>query len=100
MSNTRSELSNEDAVAVITAVEGEIRDFVRRDAVMMRRAGEIDHLIAELQALRTHLLAEGERLQRELTKYAQATQAALSSVKIITESIGQWKSGAARRERG
>jgi hypothetical protein len=120
------ELSNEDAVAVTTAVEGEIRDFVRRDVVAMRRtrsdgtevnaehfnaliervAGtsvkEIDHLIAELQAVRNYLLAEGERVQRELTNYAQATQAALASVKIITDSMGQWKNsnGATRSARG
>ena len=119
------ELSNEDAVAVTTAVEGEIRDFVRRDVVAMRRsradggevnadhfnaliervAGtsvkEIDHLIAELQAVRSYLLAEGERVQRELTNYAQATQAALASVKIITDSMGQWKNsgGPARSAR-
>jgi hypothetical protein len=119
------ELSSDDAVAVTTAVEGEIRDFVRRDVVAMRRsrpdgadvnadhfnaliervAGtsvkEIDHLIAELQAVRNYLLAEGERVQRELTNYAQATQAALASVKIITDSMGQWKnsSGPARTAR-
>jgi hypothetical protein len=119
------ELSTEDAVAVTTAVEGELRDFVRRDVVAMRRgrtdasevnadhfnaliervAGtsvkEIDHLIAELQAVRNYLLAEGERVQRELTNYAQATQAALASVKIITDSMGQWKnsSGPARPAR-
>jgi hypothetical protein len=120
------ELSGEEAVAVTTAVEGEIRDFVRRDVVAMRRARpdggevnadhfnaliervagtsvkEIDHLIAELQAVRNYLLAEGERVQRELTNYAQATQAALASVKIITDSMGQWKnsSGPTRNGRG
>jgi hypothetical protein len=121
------ELSTEDAVAVTTAVEGELRDFVRRDVVAMRRSSrtdgaevnadhfnaliervagtsvkEIDHLIAELQAVRNYLLAEGERVQRELTNYAQATQAALASVKIITDSMGQWKnsSGPPRSARG
>ncbi len=39
-------------------------------------------------------MAEGERVQRELTNYAQAAQAALSSVKIITDSMGQWKNSA------
>ena len=63
---------------------------------------EIDHLIAELQAVRSYLLAEGERVQRELTTYAQATQAALASVKIIADSMGQWNnsSGPARNARG
>jgi hypothetical protein len=121
------ELSTEDAVAVTTAVEGELRDFVRRDVVAMRRSSrpdgtevnadhfnalidrvagtsvkEIDHLIGELQAVRNYLLAEGERVQRELTNYAQATQAALASVKIITDSMGQWKNSgsSARSARG
>ena len=125
--NAKAEvLAPEDAVAVTTAVEGEIRDFVRRDVAAMRRsrqeptevnadhfssliervAGtsvkEIDHLIAELSAVRSFLLAEGERVQRELTNYAQATQAALASVKIITDSMGQWKnsSGPPRNARG
>lgn len=112
------ERSPEEAVAATSAVEGEIRDFVRRDVVAMRRsrtdgselntdqfnaliervAGtsvkEIDHLIAELQAVRNFLLNEGERVQRELTNYAHATQTALASVKIITDSMGQWKNAA------
>jgi hypothetical protein len=60
---------------------------------------EIDNLIAELQAVRNFLAAEGERVQRELTKYAQATQAALSSVKIITDSMGQWNNSAGASSR-
>ena len=55
---------------------------------------EIDNLIAELQSVRNFLMAEGERVQRELSRYAQSTQAALSSVKIITESMGEWKNSA------
>jgi hypothetical protein len=122
--NAKAEVSTEEAVAVTTAVEGEIRDFVRRDVAAMRRprhepaevnadhfssliervAGtsvkEIDHLIAELTAVRSFLLQEGERVQRELTNYAQATQAALASVKIITDSMGQWKNSAGGRVRG
>jgi hypothetical protein len=60
---------------------------------------EIDNLIAELQAVRNFLMAEGERVQRELANYAQATQAALSSVKIITDSMGQWKGSAGASSR-
>jgi len=118
----RPERSAHEAVAATSAVEGEIRDVVRRDLNAMRRrsdpaevnadhfnsligrvAGtsvkEIDNLITELQAVRNFLMAEGERVQRELTNYAQATQAALSSVKIITESMGQWKNSAGASSR-
>ena len=60
---------------------------------------EIDNLIAELQSVRNFLMAEGERVQRELTSYARAAEAALSSVKIITELMGQWKNSAGASSR-
>jgi hypothetical protein len=108
-----------------TNVEGEIREFVRRDITGPRRlpsvdggdfgsgnvnfliervAGtsikELDHLISELQAVRDYLQTEGERVQREIANYAQVSQAAMSSAKIILDSMGQWKSavGAARSD--
>jgi hypothetical protein len=52
------------------------------------------------QAVRDCRLAEGERVQRDLINYAQATQAALASVKIITENIGQWQKSRPRCARG
>ena len=108
--------SPDEALATVANVEGEIREFVRRDVVGGRRmptegnefgagnisflvervAGtsikEIDHLIAELQIVRDFLQAEGERVQREIASYAQASQAAMASAKIIADSMGQWKS--------
>ena len=96
-------------------VEGEIREFVRRDVVGMRRqpesdselvanninqllgrvAGtsvqEIDRLITELQTLRDTLQSEAARVQREIVEYASLSQAALQSTKIIAESLTQWK---------
>jgi len=97
------------------AVEGEIREFVRRDGANLRRAPEsdselvannistllqrvagtsvqeIDRLIAELQTLRELLQEEGARVQRELAEYAHLSQSAMQSTKIIAESLGQWK---------
>jgi hypothetical protein len=52
---------------------------------------EIDSLIAELQIVRDFLQSEGERVQREIAGYAQVSQAAMSSVKAITDTMGQWK---------
>ena len=96
-------------------VEGEIREFVRRDVATLRRqpendsemvasnissllqrvAGtwvhEIDKLISELQALREMLHAEGARVQREIVEYATLSQAAMQSTKIIAESLTHWK---------
>ena len=98
-----------------TEVEGEIREFVRRDVVGIRRqpesdsdlvanninqllqrvAGtsvqEIDKLISELQTLRDMLHEEGARVQREITEYAHLSQSAMQSTKIIAESLGKWK---------
>src|SRR5882757_9332069 len=96
-------------------VEGEIRDFVRRDVATLRRqpesdsemvasnitsllqrvAGtsvqEIDNLIGELQTLRERLHSEGVRVQREIVEYATLSQAAMQSTKIISESLTHWK---------
>ena len=101
--------------AVEAAVEGEIREFVRRDGANLRRAPEtdsemvannittllqrvagtsvqeIDRLIAELQTLRALLQEEGARVQRELAEYAHLSQSAMQSTKIIAESLAQWK---------
>jgi hypothetical protein len=96
-------------------VEGEIREFVRRDVAGLRRnpesdseiiasnissllqrvAGtsvqEIDKLIGELQTLRDRLAEEGARVQREIVEYATLSQAAMQSTKIIAESLTHWK---------
>ena len=98
--------------------EGEIREFVRRDVGQLRRPGvepqsseqaatninslldrvsgssvsEIDSLIADLRNVRDFLQTEGERVQREIASYAQLSQVAMTSVKIIAESMTQWKS--------
>ena len=96
-------------------VEGEIREFVRRDVATLRRqpendsemvasnissllqrvAGtsvqEIDKLIGELQTLREMLATEGARVQREIVEYATLSQAAMQSTKIIAESLTHWK---------
>ncbi len=107
-----------------SAVEGDIRDFVRRDVATLRRppeaeseavannigtllqrvAGssvqEIDRLIVELQTLRELLQSEGVRVQREITEYAHLSQSAMQSTKIITESLAKWKSDGTLRARG
>ena len=101
-----------------TAFEGEIREFVRRDLAPWRRprpdpvaevpvenvnslinrvadqtVGEIDRVIADLQNVRGVLRSEGDRVQREIVSYANLSQAVLASMKIIGESMVQWKPG-------
>ena len=97
-------------------MEGEIREFVRRDVVtesgrqqenesqlvanninsVLQRATatsvqEIDKLITELQAVRDMLHREAARVQREIVQYSTLTQAALQSTKTIAESLEQWR---------
>jgi hypothetical protein len=104
-----------------TEVEAGIRDFVRNDVAYLRRpmanepthdanaeaavnnvnsliqrvAGtslsEIEHLITELEGLRDLLHAEGQRVQREISGYAQLSQAAMKSTRVIAENVAQWK---------
>jgi hypothetical protein len=107
-----------------SAVEGEIREFVRRDVATLRRtpeadseavannigtllqrvAGssvqEIDRLMGELHTLRELLQSEGARVQREITEYAHLSQSAMQSTKIINESLSKWKAEGAVRARG
>jgi hypothetical protein len=61
---------------------------------------EIDKLISDLQAVRRYLKAEGDRIRQEMARYAHLSDTASASVKIITESLGQWRKGndAARGE--
>ncbi len=96
-------------------VEGDIREFVRRDLSTLRRqpesdsemvasnigsllarvsgssVKEIDKLITELQTLREMLHNEGARVQREIVEYATLSQAAMQSTRIIAESLTHWK---------
>lgn len=98
--------------------EGQIREFIRRDVTGRRRpreeandpavenvnlliervsgqtVSEIDRVIGELTNMRDMLRREGERVQRELTGYAGLSQSAMMSMKIIGESLAQWKPGA------
>jgi hypothetical protein len=115
MSLIKSRDTVEDDKLAETEVEGEIRDFVRRDVATLRRSPEndsemvasnigtllqrvagtsvqeIDRLISELQALRDMLHNEGARVQREIVEYATLSQAAMQSTKIIAESLTHWK---------
>jgi len=52
---------------------------------------EIDKLIAQLQDMCHHLVNEGQRVQRAITEYAQMSQAAAKSTKLIAENLAQWR---------
>jgi hypothetical protein len=105
----------EDDTETTNEFEGEIREFIRRDVSHLRRplsdaseqavnninslldrvssssVSEIDRLMVDLRNVRDFLASEGERVQREIAGYAQLSQVAMTSVKIIAESMQQWK---------
>ena len=98
-------------------VEGEIREFVRRDVSVFRRwqpaaesgdvaadninsliqrvsgasIAEVERVLAELTNVRDMLRSEGDRVQREIAGYASLSQAAMTSMKIIADSLAQWE---------
>jgi hypothetical protein len=49
--------------------------------------GEIDNLISELQALRRKLQTDGNRIQREVTEYAELSQRVMQLTTIISDSV-------------
>jgi hypothetical protein len=109
-----------DAEQAAATFEGEIREFVRRDVAFMRRQRpeseppsepvsdnlnglirrvsgasmeEIDRVILELQGVREMLRSEGERVGREIAGYATLSHAAMTAMKVIGDSLTQWKNG-------
>ena len=93
--------------------EGQIREFIRRDFSRRRsrdEAGsdtdsvsnvidrvsaasveEIDRVIGELQEMREMLRRESERVRRELTGYAGLSQSAMASMRVIADTLAQFK---------
>jgi hypothetical protein len=55
---------------------------------------EIDRVILELQGVRDMLRQEGERVTREVAGFASLNHAANTAMKVIAESLSQWKTGA------
>ena len=53
---------------------------------------EIDRVILELQGVRDMLRNEGERVTREIAGYASLSHAAMTAMKVIGDSLTQWKS--------
>ena len=68
------------------------------NSLIQRVAGtslsEIENLISELESLRDLLHDEGQRVQREISGYAQLSQAAMKSTRMIADNVSQWKRAA------
>jgi hypothetical protein len=48
---------------------------------------EIDNLISELQTLRRKLQTDGDRIQRDVAKYAELSQQVMQLTTIISDSV-------------
>ena len=55
---------------------------------------ELEKSITELQAARSYLQSESERIQRELTQYAHLSDTASAFGRTILQSVSQWHNGA------
>jgi hypothetical protein len=68
------------------------------NSLIQRVAGtslaEIENLVAELESLRELLHAEGQRVQREISGYAQLSQAAMKSTRMVADNVALWKRAA------
>jgi len=50
-------------------------------------ASEIDNLVSDLQTLRKKLQTDGDRIQREITDYAELGQRVMQLTTIISDSV-------------
>ena len=114
MTVIRPERLGDVSQAAAAEFEGELQDVVRKNvsfwrkrpdgshdgaetinAVIERVAGaslsEIDRAIAELEEMRETLRSEGTRVQQEIAGYANLSQTAMASVKVIAESLAHWR---------
>jgi hypothetical protein len=118
MNASKLEISSRQADAISASIEGNANNSARGEgttiskprheagaelssetiAALVQKVGapsiaEIEKLIGDLQAARSYLESEGQRIQQEMTRYAHLSDTASASVKIITESLGQWRNG-------
>jgi hypothetical protein len=60
-------------------------DLLRR--VSKTSISEVDNLIGEMQTLRRKLQTDGDRIQRDIAKYAELSQQVMQLTKIISDSV-------------
>ena len=100
------EMTNFQAVAAKLVVEGEVCEVAHAElstqteteteiAPVIQKLGatsiaEIDWLMAEVREAKNYLQSEGERIEQETLRYANLTQLASVTAKIVLDAISQW----------
>jgi hypothetical protein len=74
-----------DGEAPAAPSPGNLNPLVR--SVARASIEEIDRIFVELQRIRDAVHGEGERLSRELTRYASLNQSVLATMQVIRESL-------------
>jgi hypothetical protein len=91
----RPQVASPDTAPVDPGAEATVNNV---NSLIQRVAGtslaEIEKLISELESLRDLLHAEGQRVQREISGYAQLSSAAMKSTRMIADNVNQWKRAA------
>ena len=102
--------------APVAEIEGALADFVRRDVKssnskdtgdvvtnvgsLLQRAmtlGDLQNLIQELDQLHDFLHSEGQRLEQEISEYAQLSKSTTTSSRLIADNMLHWKKSDARK---
>jgi hypothetical protein len=94
--STRAEWPS--SLMALSRVEAPVKPGTDTIGTLIEKVGatsiaEIEKLIGDLQVARTFLKSEGERLQKEMSRFAHLNTTASDSVKVITESLGRWRNG-------
>jgi hypothetical protein len=88
-------MNNDTPVPLDSSAEATVSNV---NSLIQRVAGtsltEIENLVTELEALRDLLHNEGQRVQREIAGYAQLSQAAMKSTRMLADNVAQWKRSA------
>lgn len=95
---TPSMVPPSDPVEVAEAAVNNVNTLIQR--VAGQSLEEIENLIEELENLRDLMHNEGQRVQRELAGYAQLSQAAMKSTRMISDNVSQWKRAAENLRNG
>jgi hypothetical protein len=87
--NITNPLDSDDQVE-----RGDLKVSAEELAVLLRRLSdtslrELDHLINQLQKLRTHLRTASDRIQNDIAGYAELSQQTMRLTSIIVDSVNK-----------